>query len=341
MESDQGFLALGRAGQTRRLARLAATALRSYPIRPVRVTRLAQGWNAGFAVVDDRGQRFVLRVHRPDGPSAERIGSELAWLAALGHDTDLVVPRPASTVEGKLYTVTAAPGVPEARVCDLLGWIDGRFRYDSLRPAHLRRVGALAARLQEHGRSWPRPEGFRRPRVTAATALADTLEDDLGVELGDHIAGLVTAADPDWDGGLVREVVNRARAARDAVGADAGLQHADLHYENVLFTTGSGIAAIDFDDCGFGPYVYDLAVILTEMWGRADYAALRSALFDGYRTVRPLPVDHEAAVDTFVAFRLLQLLAYRLEHRTEPLFRAQWHEHTGHTLALLSRLLRG
>ncbi len=44
---------------------------------------------------------------------------------------------------------------------------------------------------------------------------------------------LLTDTDPAWDGGVVRAVIERARAARDALRPeDFGLQHADLHQEN-------------------------------------------------------------------------------------------------------------
>ena len=43
-----------------------------------------------------------------------------------------------------------------------------------------------------------------------------------------------------------------------------GLIHADLHYENFLFHDGVA-RAIDFDDCGWGFYLYDVAVTLWEL----------------------------------------------------------------------------
>jgi Ser/Thr protein kinase RdoA (MazF antagonist) len=60
-----------------------------------------------------------------------------------------------------------------------------------------------------------------------------------------------------------------------------GLIHADLHQENYLFH-GKQVRAIDFDDCGYGPFVYDLAVTLSELEHRADYPTLRAALLAGY-----------------------------------------------------------
>lgn len=54
------------------------------------------------------------------------------------------------------------------------------------------------------------------------------------------------------------------RAAMDMLGersATFGLIHADLHLDNVLFAGGEA-RPIDFDDCGLGHWLYDIAVTL-------------------------------------------------------------------------------
>ena len=67
-----------------------------------------------------------------------------------------------------------------------------------------------------------------------------------------------------------------------------GLIHADLHLGNVLFWRGE-VRVIDFDDCGFGYWLYDIAVALWELRYRTDYEDFRSALIEGYTQHRPLP----------------------------------------------------
>jgi len=72
-------------------------------------------------------------------------------------------------------------------------------------------------------------------------------------------------------------------------GADTvGLIHADMHLGNALFWRGE-VKVIDFDDCGFGYWLYDIAVSLWELRHRNDYGHFRSALIDGYTRRRPLP----------------------------------------------------
>jgi Ser/Thr protein kinase RdoA (MazF antagonist) len=80
---------------------------------------------------------------------------------------------------------------------------------------------------------------------------------------------------------------------------DTGLIHADLHLGNALFHRGA-VRLIDFDDCGTGPRLYDLAVALWELRDGEDYPAFRDALLAGYRAHRDIDDSH---LDDFIALR--------------------------------------
>jgi Ser/Thr protein kinase RdoA (MazF antagonist) len=101
------------------------------------------------------------------------------------------------------------------------------------------------------------------------------------------------------------------------------LIHADLHYGNLLFE-GRTVRAIDFDDCGFGPLLYDPAVMLSAILDWGEYPALRAALLEGYRRVRPLSAEHESYLDTFIALRQMQDAMWVLEWRKHPAIRSDW-----------------
>ena len=68
----------------------------------------------------------------------------------------------------------------------------------------------------------------------------------------------------------------------------------------MLFSGGEA-RAIDFDDCGFGYWVYDFAVSLCECLEHENWRDLRDALLDGYAQIRPVPEKQLAHVDTFMA----------------------------------------
>ncbi|NBH03721.1 phosphotransferase [Amycolatopsis sp. SID8362] len=294
------FDELDRAGRTRRLRRLAEAALTGYDVPVARLTPLAHGLNTAFRVDGADGHRYVLRVQRPDGPGPARVRSEMAWLSALRRETDLVVPLPVPTRERDLVTVVADPAVPEPRTCVLCHWVDGRFVDERLSAPRLYAVGEFTARLHLHG---ARMNGLDRGRVDDLTEFGRTQVDGFSAAVVDR--AVARTGDE-----RIRDAVARARAVRAELGfgADAfGLVHGDLRQVNYLFHRGR-VRAIDFDDCGFGHYAYDLAVTLGELRHLPQREELREALLDGYRSVRPEPATTDPLVlAAFAALRRVQL----------------------------------
>jgi Ser/Thr protein kinase RdoA (MazF antagonist) len=284
--------------------------------------------------VDAAGAAFVLRIHRPGGHRPETIGSELAWLRALTTDTDLGVPEPVVAVDGSPLVHVRVTGEVEPLTAVLFRWQTGRFVDERLTPGHLRRVAELQAGLQRHAAHWERPEGFSRPRVDTLTSAAKR---DSIAPSGDCRGPQPTTRDADACLALVDEllgptdttVVERAlqivwattgEVAEDA--AATGLIHADLHYENFLFHDGRA-RAIDFDDCGWGLYLYDLAATLWELEDRERFAEMRDAVLEVHAGHRALPADHLRHLSALVLLRRVQILMWILESRHHPAF-ADW-----------------
>ncbi|MGA7730287.1 MAG: phosphotransferase [Chloroflexia bacterium] len=314
------FNTLGKRGQVARLKRVAEKALDDFGMREVSLTPLVHMANTTFRVETADGERYVIRIHTPangsltPGRTEDQIRSEMEWLAALRRDTDLVVPVPVRTRDDKLLTRVEVEGVPEARVCVLFRWVDGRFMDEGLTPRHLERVGIFIARLHEHStRQFVPPEGFIRPTPDA-----------LPPQLADEIVNTFAEVRPQEDVAVVRAVIEKMQLVLEALGTGPdvfGLIHADLHQWNYLFRKGE-VRAIDFDDCGWAHFLYDLTVTLSELPHTQEYPQLRAALLKGYRSVRPLPEEHEVYLPVLLAFRELQLTTWFIEQREHPAFRS-------------------
>lgn len=348
---ENWFEGLSRRDQIRRLRRLAHTALDAYDVTAPRLTLLAHLYNTTFRVDTAEGQRYVLHIHRSGTPTVESVGAELAWLAALHRDTSLEVPAPVPTRAGPLLTVAATPDMSEPHICVLLRWLDGRGLNAGLTPVHMERVGELTARLQEHATLFGPPPGFPRGRVDYPVESARRLPDPFAPAVITAVHTLVTTTLGTKEAALVAKVIARVQAAEEALGitgidwrspeghpATFGLIHADLHHYNLLFARGT-VKAIDFDDCGFGPHLYDLAVTLNELLRRATYPALRAGLLAGYRRVRPLSAEHEMYLDTFIALRQLQDALWVLEQREHPAISEDWAAEGRQRLASLQAFL--
>ena len=330
------FEILTNMGQLRRLRRLAVKALTAYDIHRYRLIALQHEGNSTFRVDAVDGKRYVLRIHSPL-KTVETVQSEMMWLAALRRETELVVPEPISTRDGSFLTIIGVDEIPESRICVLFRWIDGRFLDDRLTPDHLERVGAFMACLQSHGAQFKPSDGFIRGRVDTLTEQArraagrGTSEAVLRKQI-DHPADetaairLVSEICSPEDGSRVATLIRKIRDVQRAVGQTSetfGLIHGDLHQGNYFFHQGQ-VRAIDFDDCGYGYYLYDIAVTLSEVNWRKNTPELRKGFIKGYRSVRDLSSQHEGYLDTFITFRDLQLIVWKIEMRNHPAFRNGW-----------------
>ena len=70
------------------------------------------------------------------------------------------------------------------------------------------------------------------------------------------------------------------------------------------------IRVIDFDDSGFGWYLYDLGAALSFMEDRDDVPSLVDAWVRGYRKVTSLSAVEEQELTTFIMLRRLVLLGW-------------------------------
>ncbi|MFX1475229.1 MAG: phosphotransferase enzyme family protein, partial [Promethearchaeota archaeon] len=66
--------------------------------------------------------------------------------------------------------------------------------------------------------------------------------------------------------------------------------------------------AIDFDDSGFGYWIYDLAIPLSDWEGNDMWPAYRKALLEGYQETRSIPEKQLSQLELFqAAIRSLEI----------------------------------
>ncbi|MCP4655448.1 MAG: phosphotransferase, partial [bacterium] len=258
--------------------------------------------NSATAGAAGAEERFVLRIYRPGTYSAETIRSEVAWLQALRRDEVLGVPEPVPTADGApLVVIDAESAAPRLGV--LFRWLEGRFASGELTLAQVAKIGEFLGTLHRLSDRFTAPPEFERPRF------------DLDVLLGTgavvppgEAEELVSRADRQ----LLDEAAAWLRAELESLGRAPevfGLIHGDLTPKNCLFHGGE-LRALDFADCGWGYYPYDIATSLLRLGERDDYPALRDGFLESYRRVRPLQPAHEAAIETFQICRHIFLLRW-------------------------------
>lgn len=264
--------------------------------------------NATFIVEANDGYQSILRIHRPNYHSHLAIESELAWMNHLGTYGGVVTPATIPGVDGNAIQELDIEGLPDKRFIVMFEFIEGEEpdQNINLAPA-FEELGEIAAKTHLHSLSWNKPVDFERlvwnvdavfgaeptwgnwrnsPRLTATSeAVMQRLEETITLRLNAFGSG------PER----------------------YGLIHADMRLANLLVHEGS-TRLIDFDDCGFGWYLYDFATGVSFMEDHPQVPALKLAWVKGYRKIRNLSAKEEQEIDTFVMLRRMALCAWIGSH---------------------------
>jgi Ser/Thr protein kinase RdoA (MazF antagonist) len=75
-----------------------------------------------------------------------------------------------------------------------------------------------------------------------------------------------------------------------------------MYLENLLFKAGEP-RAIDFEDCGFGYWLYDIGIVLSQWIWTEKYPWIRDAFLEGYSEIRTLPGEQLEHLELFTGGR--------------------------------------
>jgi Ser/Thr protein kinase RdoA (MazF antagonist) len=253
--------------------------------------------DAGRSVKGSRSRipgRYVLRIHT--SPHVAAIESELVWLAALRHEGGLQVPEPVPALTGDLLTSMSMPGDTREWHISLMHWVRGTRLGKGVSPAHARAWGNALGRLHRFARGWRPPPGFKRIYL----GWSGLYEQAGGLWYpADELTAMMPAPYQEAFHTVtaqVRRVMERLGEGPDAF----GMVHGDMYLENVLFKAGEA-RIIDFDDCGFGYWMYDIGVALSQWPWTDQWRRIKDALLEGYTTTHTLPRAQLGHVDLFMA----------------------------------------
>ncbi|MDE0307327.1 MAG: phosphotransferase [Albidovulum sp.] len=268
--------------------------------------------NSTYLVEGPDEFKSILRVHREDYHTERAIYCELEWSQALGEAGEVLTPGYMIGKDGKAVQSGIVDPLPGPRFMVMFEFARGHEPDESQDlKAPFEELGEIAARTHVHSISWKRPEPFER------------LTWDLDAIFG---------SDPTW--GYWRDAPNVTpeiskllqklestvvdRLTKFGKGQDRyGLIHADMRLANLLIE-GDRTWLIDFDDCGWGWYLYDFATGISFIEDHPQIPELKSAWVKGYRKARPLPEAEESEIDSFVMLRRLALLAWIGSHIEAP-----------------------
>lgn len=255
-------------------------------------------------------KKYVLRVNRPRYHSLEELNSELIWMRALKRDTDIhmadVLPGKNGECIQKLEL-----GDPENPyyTCTLFSFVKGEgirdIPYERLLQ-YQKIIGSICAKLHLHV--------LQSKEIAALPRFSWAEKDLVGKDaiVGDwEISDRIT----ETQRGILKQAVDIALKRLKAYGKGKdryGLIHSDLNINNIL-VDGSIVNVLDFDDCGYGWFLYDLATSVLEYDDTLE--EMTKAWLEGYETIRPLSLADKEEVDTFIVLRKIVRIGWIYSHR--------------------------
>lgn len=261
-----------------------------------------------FYLVQDPvcGVRAVLRVsgrRRTWG----QLTVEALWLNELSRDMDFLVPRVVRCQNGEFC---AALSHPLSR-----GYYGMVFNYANGIPAEMnartfyglyRYLGELAAQLHQSAILWSAPGHLSRPTIDS-----DAVDEALIGEL-DEAPLFLHALE------VIHQRLERFGRSPDRF----GLIHADLKPSNLLLDK-ERMTLLDFDDCGYGWFLYDLASSVSGMETHPLLPKMTNAWMEGYRKYRKISREEANELPTFLLLRRFLKVSEKLcdGHLTEVLLR--------------------
>ncbi|MFC4313712.1 phosphotransferase enzyme family protein [Steroidobacter flavus] len=244
--------------------------------------------------VSAAGERFAMKVFRASWRSEEAILGELAAIRHVGSKgVDVAMPVPRR--DGKwVCSIRAPEGVRKAV---LFRWADGRApKYTD--DAQARRYGALIANLHIAGDDLP--PSSARPRLDASYLFQVPVAKVLA-----HVANKPAIARD------LQRLIERTgeRLQRAAPDLHWGFCHGDVWSNNARLH-GDRLVLFDFDFCGAGWQVFDLASYRWHARFENQENSAWPPFIESYLQVRPAAADSLKFVGLFMILKHLWTTAH-------------------------------
>ncbi len=291
---------------TKELEAFSLQILSRYQIDVKSAVSINYEYNATLKVEATDGRLFALRINTNSPRTPENLRAEIAFVRFLAEDGRVKVPHPIENIDGDFYTSILHDASGRMFHCVLYSWILGEELEDEPTDEQLYALGAAMATMHLVAPGFTLPDGSVLPRFddplwwTEDFLLSE--KSVLETEARDLISRALSAI--------------KSGVAKYYENAAPRIIHADLHGGNVLWHEG-GLSVIDFDDCGLGLPLQDLATAIYYLDTPEQDAAFRR----GYESIAPIPECSEREMKMLFLQRRIILLNYlyetsNLEHKS-------------------------
>ena len=295
MTNSPAFFDLPQEDQIKELELFARVILEEYPVVVLDVKSINFGYNATMKITAENGSSYALRININSPRTAENLKAEIAWVHFLAEDGRVNVPVPIANRDGGFHTSIFHESSQRTLNCVLYSWLDGEELGDEPTVEQLKKLGSAMATLHLSSKSFQLPAGCALPSLRDPMWETDpyllSAESVLDAEARQLIAQAID---------VIRDESERLFAL-----STPQVIHADLHGWNVMWNQDE-VSLFDFDDCGIGIPLQDLATAIYYL----DTPEQDEAIKEGYSSVAPLPDYTSRDMEMLLLQRRIILLNY-------------------------------
>lgn len=299
--------------QLRQLRKIALSALAQYPIKVKKITFINHGENTTYKITAANNKNYLLRIHRLDYHTLPALKEEMKWLEQLNKRTNLSLQKPVISKTGQ--SIISIDSIIGKRPCSLLTWNEGKMKHCRHTVSSFKNLGLLISELHinskiiklKHRNYW-RPEGLIGNNAKWGNI------NDLKSIAGKNFSILKKTQ---------KQTLNQLKKYEANNKTKMGLIHADLHFSNMVWQKHIPLP-IDFDDCGHGAFMYDLAVTLLasnyvlEDKPKKERAKYQEALLNAYSANSHLNITDIKIIEAYKVARRLNALCWLNTRREIP-----------------------
>jgi len=297
---------------------------------PYNITLLKYSENYIF-LIDMESKKRIFRVNRPDYHTIGELNSEVVWMDMLRRETDLILPHVLAGKNKELIQSFYSESSGITYSCSLFTFMNGTIVKNLSGNELLEKmagIGEITAKLHN--------------QVILSNIELERFEWNYETLLGENprfgdwrkYKG-ITSENLNLIEKSVLIIKNRLEKFGNSTN-HYGLIHSDLHLSNIIID-GDILQIIDFDDCGYGWYLYDLGCSLVEYSEGLD--ELVEAWLNGYQKVRDLSDEEKSELPTFILMRRIVRLAWLSSHSDSDTAKSVGEDYLAKTIELSEKYL--
>lgn len=298
--------------------------------KPYTISLLKYSENLTF-LIDSGNEKKIFRVNRPDYHTFAELNSEVVWMDMIRKNTNLIVPEVFAGTNKNLIQNIVSEKTGMTYYCSLFSFMSGAI-VKNIRGKELLRkmfeIGKITAKLHI----------FSIKNINNLDRFEWNYESLFGenARWGDWRKYKGLTEDNIL---LIENVLEIIKIRLENFGKSIekyGIIHSDLHLSNII-TKGDALKVIDFDDCGYGWYMYDLGCTLVDY--NDGLKELISAWIRGYEKIRKLSYHEKKEIPTFILMRRILRLAWLESHADSDTARLVDNKYLTKTIQLCTKYL--